>query len=197
MKIAAKRRIMKIKILLSNFVMILLSTIVFLLMLFAIIIISYYKYYEHFRFSKQLSILQDKYKYIDLEIKEVPENVKNVILKINQNKLSLLVSRNLIIDTKFYYRGMMDWHISNMIWESLIKKYFKVDEILKIYCYYLYFGNDLKGIDKGSNFLFNKKLEELNNYEIVKLIVYSENPRLFKNNKLLFDNKIQKYLERL
>lgn len=143
---------MKIKI-------ILITIISFVFLLILIIFINF-KYYEYSRFDKHISLLKLKFLEIEKETGSIPENVKNIIIKIKNDEIKLNDSRMLIVNTKFKYYGMLDWHISTVYWPILINKIFNNNELITIYCYYMYFGDNIYGIKKGSLFLFHKNLDK-------------------------------------
>lgn len=75
-----------------------------------------------------------------------------------------------------------------------LNKYYSKEQVLEVYLNYVFFGNNLNGIQAAANGYFNKDVSELNMAEIATIIATTKNPTKFnpRTENGMRENKIRR-----
>ncbi|MEN8154638.1 MAG: biosynthetic peptidoglycan transglycosylase [Acidobacteriota bacterium] len=101
------------------------------------------------------------------ELKEsIKKNLKTGKRSRGGSTITQQLAKNLFLSTeKSYYRKIKEFFLAKRLEKHLSK-----DRILELYLNVIEFGRGIFGVGAASEFFFNKRIDQLENFEIIRLI---------------------------
>ena len=105
---------------------------------------------------------KDFYRHSGLNKKRILKAMYNNLKSFSLKEGASTISQQLIKNTHLSGEKTFERKIKEMALTKKLEKNFSKDEILECYLNVIYFGNNCYGIERASNFYFNKSAENLN-----------------------------------
>lgn len=125
-------------------------------------------------------------------IKATFTNIKN-----NEKQGASTITQQYVKNTYLNNNKTITRKLKEIILAIKIENKLTKDEILTEYLSSIYFGNNIYGLTNAAIYYYNKRIQDLTDYELISLIALWNKPSVYSNNIEKWNNKTNIYLKKL